>query len=44
MDIISNLAVLLYILFFVGCGIALLYLIIRRIDLKDKEDFEKRDN
>lgn len=44
MDFISNIVLLLYILFFIGCGLALLYLIIRRIDKKDKEDFEKRNN
>lgn len=34
----------LYGMFLLVCAILLVYLIIRRINLKDQETFEKRDN
>ena len=36
--------VLLYILFWVAIAIILVYLIVRRIKIKETEDFDKRDN
>lgn len=39
-----QLIIILYILFFVICFITLIYLIFKRINDKENEDFEKRDN
>ena len=37
-------SVLLSIAFWIGIAIILIYLIIRRIKIKESEDFENRDN
>ncbi len=37
-------AIGLQILIWVFVGIAIIYLIIRRIDIREREDFDKRDN
>jgi len=34
----------LYMVFLLFCAVALIYLVIRRVRLKEEEDFEKRDN
>ena len=40
----ENMATLLYILFWVAIAIILIYLIVRRIEIKKIENFEDRDN
>ncbi len=40
----EELAVLFSILFWVAIGIILIYLIYRRLKIKETEDFENRDN
>ncbi len=40
----EELAVLFSILFWVAIGIILIYLIFRRLKIKETEDFENRDN
>lgn len=40
----GNIATLLYILFWIAFGIILIYLIVRRINIKETEDFGDRDN
>lgn len=34
----------LYGMFFLTCFVLLIYLILRRVNIKDQETFEKRDN
>ncbi len=40
----EELAVLFSILFWIAIGIILIYLIFRRLKIKETEDFENRDN
>ena len=40
----DEMSVLLSIAFWIAVAIILIYLIIRRIKIKESEDFEKRDN
>ena len=44
METMAIAMLILHILFWGFIVIALIYLIARRINLKDQEDFEKRDN
>ncbi len=40
----QTMAILFYTLFWIVIAIILIYLIIRRVQLKEKENFEERDN
>jgi len=40
----ETMAIIFHVLFWVAIAIVLIYLIIRRINIKEKEDFEERDN
>jgi len=40
----ETMAIIFHVLFWIAVVIALIYLIIRRINIKEKEDFEERDN
>ena len=40
----ETMAIIFYTLFWVAIAIALIYLIIRRVQIKEKENFEERDN
>lgn len=44
MELFPLLIITLQVLFFIGCGIALVYLIAKRMEDKKKETFEDRDN
>ncbi len=40
----ETMAIILYTLFWAAIAIILIYLIIRRVQIKEKENFEERDN
>jgi len=40
----ETMSILFYALFWIAIAIILIYLIIRRIQIKEKENFEERDN
>jgi len=44
MDKLEIMAVTFHLLFWTFIILALIYLIIRRVKIRDEEDFEKRDN
>lgn len=44
MKIIGGLIILLYVLGIIAAILIILYLIVKRVDEKDKETFEKRKN
>lgn len=44
MNLFTSAMIFLQGAFFLGCLIALIYLIAKRVDDKQNEDFEKRDN